>query len=253
MKSYNRNNKKSSSSPKTQNNISFGLNLNIKRQSNTNIALYGTIGSLLLVFATIIIGFVLNRHGYYDLSIRNIQNHQIIFISSLFTGIIFSILYAIITKTESYTQFKTKRNNISFSLLITLFYIFLAMAIEYMAQKLDFSEALINVLRHRTVSPALIPMLIFIFSSIISFLSGSFLFTITGVLPFAIRIISLNMTDPLIVDNLLFAAIGSVISGATFGDMNSPFSLNFIISTVISLMFIFIDRNQHSIMFKFMK
>jgi Na+/H+ antiporter NhaC len=144
-------------------------------------------------------------------------------------------------------------------------------------------------------------MLIFIFSSIISFLSGSFLFTITGVLPFAIRIISLNMTDPLIVDNLLFAVIGSVLSGATFGDMNSPFSLNFIISTaasetavskhfisqiiysliafsvsiifgyllllfnikpylsissgllVISLIFIFIDRNQHSITFKFRK
>ena len=301
MKSYNRNHKGSSPSVKTQNNISFGLNLNIKRQSNTNIALYGMTGSLLLVFATIIIGFVLNRHGYYDLSIRNIQNHQIIFISSLFTGIIFSILYAIITKAESYTQFKTKRNNISFSLLITLFYIFLAMAIEYMAQKLNFSEALINVLRHRTISAALIPMLIFIFSSIISFLSGSFLFTITGVLPFAIRIISLNMTDPLIVDNLLFAVIGSVLSGATFGDMNSPFSLNFIISTaaseaavskhfisqiiysliafsvsiifgyllllfnikpylsissgllVISLMFIFIDRNQHSITFKLRK
>jgi Na+/H+ antiporter NhaC len=39
------------------------------------------------------------------------------------------------------------------------------------------------------------------------------------------------MTDPLIVEPLLFAAMGSVLSGASFGDMNSPFSVTFLIST----------------------
>ena len=230
MKKYTKKFSKSASRSDRQNNLSFGLNLNIKKLKNSRTALYGIAGSFLLTFAMICVGILLNRHGYNKLSILNIQNLQIIFISALFTGIIFSFLFIIITRSETYLQFKAKKNIISTSFITTFFYIILAMATEYLAHKLGFSEALIKILNDNPFPVVLIPMIIFIFSSIISFLSGSYLFCISTVLPFAIRMISLNMTDPLIVDNLLFATIGAVLSGATFGDMNSPFSLNFIIA-----------------------
>ena len=228
MKKYNQDSTGSNSRSARQNNLSFGLNLNVKKLKNPRMAIYGIAGSFLLTFVMICAGVLLNRHGYYKLSILNIQNLQIIFISSLFTGIIFSFLFIIITRSETYQQFRAKKNNISTSFIATFFYIILAMATEYLAHKLGFSDALIRIMDNSSFPVVLIPMIIFIFSSVISFLSGSYLFCISTVLPFAVRIISLNMTDPLIVDNLLFATIGAVISGATFGDMNSPFSLNFI-------------------------
>jgi Na+/H+ antiporter NhaC len=234
MKNYTLNFSNSVSRSQKRNNLSFGLNLNIKKQKNPQTALYGIAGSCLLTFAMICIGFIINRHGLYKLSILNIQNLQIIFISAIFTGIIFSFLFIIITKSDTYSQFKTKKNIISTSFITTFFYLILAMSTEFLAQRLGFSEALIKILNDNPFPVVLIPMIIFIFSSVISFLSGSYLFCISTVLPFAIKIIGLNMTDPLIVDNLLFATIGAVISGATFGDINSPLSLNFIIASASS-------------------
>lgn len=231
MKKYNINDNESVSSFNQYNSISFGLSVNSKKQADFRTALYGTVGSLILIFGLIIGGFIVNQHGYNKLTILNIQNHQIIFISAIFAGIIFIILFSLTTKSQNYSQYKQKRNGISSALLIALIYIVLAMSIESLARKLGFSSSLIGFLLTGSTRNTLIPMIFFLFSSLISFLSGSFLFTITTVMPLAIRLISLNMTDPLIIDNIIFASIGSVLSGATFGDINSPFSLNFIIST----------------------
>jgi len=83
----------------------------------------------------------------------------------------------------------------------------------------------------RPLHPGALPLIVFLFSSLVSFLSGSTPLTITAVMPIAVRLVSRNMTDPLIVEPLLFAVMGSVLSGASFGDMNSPFSITFLIST----------------------
>ena len=220
-----------SNSFNTNTTISFGLNVNAKKQQNLRTALYGTAGTFSLIFGIIIGGFILKRHGYNELIILNIQNHQLIFISALFTGIIFIILYLMFTKIETYSQFREKKSGIAYPLLLTLFYIILSMSLESLAEKLSFSSSLIGSLDGRAIQSSTIPMIFFLFTSLISFLSGSALFTISAVIPLAIRLLSMSMTDPLIVNNLLFATIGSVLSGATFGDINSPYSLTFIIST----------------------
>ena len=217
---------------KTRNNsLSFDTSVLAKKGSNLNFALYGTAGSLLLVFGIILIGFVLFRHGYHGLTILNIENHLKIFIGALFTGIIYTILFSLITKTETYTKYKSKRYEISFTLLVTFTYIILAMSIESLAKKFGLSTSLIRTLFNKSIVISFLPLIFFLFSSFISFLCGSFFLTATTVIPLSIRIISLNMSDPLIIDSLIFASVGAVISGATFGDINSPFSLNFIIST----------------------
>jgi Na+/H+ antiporter NhaC len=219
-----------SNSSNTNTTISFGLNVNVKKQQNFRTMLYGMAGTFSLIFGIIIGGFILKRHGYNKLIILNILNHHLIFISALFTGIIFIILYSMFSKIETYSQFREKKGGIAYPLLLTLFYIILSMSLESLAEKLGFSASLIGSLHRGATLSSTIPMIFFLFSSLISFLSGSTLFTVTTVTPLAIRLISMSMTDPLIVNNLLFATIGSVLSGATFGDINSPYSLTFIIS-----------------------
>ncbi|MBA7646597.1 hypothetical protein ES703_54362 [subsurface metagenome] len=86
MKKYNINDNESVSSFNQYNSISFGLSVNSKKQADFRTALYGTVGSLILIFGLIIGGFIVNQHGYNKLTILNIQNHQIIFISAIFAG-----------------------------------------------------------------------------------------------------------------------------------------------------------------------
>ncbi len=151
--------------------------------------------------------------------------------NALFLGILFTFLYSLISRTVHYRDWKTK-NGITLNLLaVTLIYIVLALSVELLARKLSLGRILIGKWTNRNIPVTIIPMLLFILSSIVSFLSGSAHFTVTSIIPLGVRIMSSNMTDPLLVDHFIFASIGAVLSGAAFGDMNSPFSLNFIIAT----------------------
>jgi Na+/H+ antiporter NhaC len=214
--------------------LSFGLILKTRKQTNIQTALYGSTGAICLLLGAIVLGYILNSRGYHKLTILNIQNHHVIFVTALFIGIVFSILYTLITKSITYREYKTRGNDVSLAFLSTIFYMVLVMSIESLAQRTGFSTLLVEIFTKRSLAFTLIPLLIFFLSSVVSFLSGSFLFTVSTMLPLALRLISLNLTDPLIVDSVHFATIGSVLSGATFGDTNSPLSLNFIISTAAS-------------------
>ncbi len=210
--------------------ITFSTGTSAREQPDFPTSLYGTAGALALVFGTLIAGFALHRHGYNRLTILNVENTHIIFLSALFTGIIFLVLFSFATKLERYSGYNEWKNAIPRPLFMTILYILLSLSVESMARKLGFSSSIMKFLFNHSMPYTFIPLITFTFSSLISLLSGSSIFTITTVMPIALRLISLNMSDPLIIDNILFAAIGSVLSGATFGDINSPFSLNFILS-----------------------
>jgi Na+/H+ antiporter NhaC len=210
--------------------ITFNTGTSARKQPDFPTSLYGTAGALALVFGTLIAGFALHRHGYNRLTILNVESPHIIFLNALFTGIIFLILFSFATKLERYSGYNEWKTALPRTLFMTLLYIVLSFSVESMARKLGFSGSIMKFLFNRSVPYTFIPLITFAFSSLISLLSGSSIFTITTVMPIAIRLISMNMSDPLIIDNILFAAIGSVLSGATFGDINSPFSLNFILS-----------------------
>jgi len=210
--------------------VTFNTGTSAIGQPDFLTSLYGAAGALAIVFGALIAGFILNRHGYNRLTILNVENPHVIFLVALFTGIIFLILFSFATKLERYSTYNEWKTAVPRPLFMTILYILLSLSVESMARKLGFSSSIMKFLSSRPVPYTFIPLIIFTFSSLISLLSGSSIFTISTVMPIAIRLISSNMSDPLIIDNILFAAIGSVLSGATFGDINSPFSLNFILS-----------------------
>lgn len=197
-------------------------------------AFYGFTGAAAVVFITIIAGLFTYRGGYETLAVLNVQNLQTLFVMALFSGIMFSTLFALVTKTKTYTSLKEIKKSFSNRLVVTFVYIVLAMSFETLAAKTGLLTSISGSLKAGAVSPSIIPLIIFIISVLISFTSGSMLFTVSAVLPIAIRAASRQMTDPMIVDELVFATVGAVLSGASFGDANSPLSLTFIISSAAS-------------------
>jgi Na+/H+ antiporter NhaC len=211
--------------------VSFGCSSVPRKTQDSQRAFYGFIGTIALVFAFVVIGLVLGRAGMREGRIPGLLQFQTIFTTSLFAGIVCALVYSFATKSTSYTELREKRSAVPKPYLAALFYLVLVLAVEAMAAKLAVSTSLMGFLAAGTHNPRSIPLLVFLFSSVISFLSGSMPFTVATVMPLAIRLVSHNMTDPLIVDSLLFAVIGAVLSGASFGDMNSPFSVNFILAS----------------------
>jgi len=210
----------------------FGFNLNSITHLPFRFSFYFVVGLIVTIFGVIVSWIIIGGKGYYNLTIMNVRNLQAIFAASFFSAIIVMILFIIITRTDTYKGFRKKSGSVSMALISTIFYMILASAVSALAEKIDISVSSMGFLLNSSFKPDVIPLLVFCLSSLVSFLSGSSMLTITTVLPLAIKVVSLNMTDPLLIDRITFATIGSVISGATFGDTNSPLSLNFIISTV---------------------
>ena len=198
----------------------------------TPYSLYGGIVTLFIVAATIILWLSLGSRGSVDQGGIDFQSYQITFIIALFTGLIFFLLFSLITGSipyKQYTQWKDHKGQ----LFLTLFYIILSMSMGVLAKRLGLFS-LINIFKDLPISSSLLPLFIFIISATVSFLSGSSVFTIMAVTPLAIRLTSLYLTHPLVMDDIMFASIAASFSGAGFGDINSPISVNFIISTASS-------------------
>ena len=115
------------------------------------------------------------------------------------------------------------------TLTLTLIYMLLSFAVQMMARRLSLGTSLAGSLLQSRLYRSFIPMIIFSISCVVSLLSGSSPLTISILLPIALRIMGAHMADPLIIDRQVYATIGAVLSGATFGDMNSPFSVHYII------------------------
>jgi len=212
--------------------ISFGCSsIGRKSQDNQKLAFIGMAASLALVFAALVGSLLMNRAGIREQGVSGAKGYQVSFVTALFTGIIFSLLFSFATKSVSYRELREKRSAVPKPLLIAFLSITLAFAAGGLADRLNLANSAMAFLAGRPLRPGALPLIVFLFSSLVSFLSGSTPLTITAVMPIAVRLVSRNMTDPLIVEPLLFAAIGSVLSGASFGDMNSPFSVTFLIST----------------------
>jgi Na+/H+ antiporter NhaC len=211
--------------------ISFGCSSVPRKTQDSQRAFYGFIATIALVFTFTVVGLALGRAGIREGRIPGLSQFQTIFTTSLFAGIVCALVYSFAVKSTSYTELRDKRSAVPKPFLVAIFYVVLVMSVEAMAAKLAISTSLMGFLGDGLLNPRTIPLLVFLFASAISFLSGSMPFTVGTVMPIAVRLVSRNMTDPLIVDSLLFAAIGAVLSGASFGDMNSPFSVNFILAS----------------------
>jgi len=214
--------------------VSFGLQVGSKKKSKTRLSLYGVTGSFIIIFASIILGLIFAHRTHGGFLAGNVLNFQITFINALFVGIVFTIIYAAASGSVNYNQWKTNNETLSGTPVFTFLFIILSLSVVVLAEKLGFQSALMAILLNKSIAVKVIPLLIFFLSSVFSFLSGSSRLTIAAVMPLALKIASFNMSDPLLVDTFIFATIASVLSGAAFGDLNSPFSLNFILSTASS-------------------
>lgn len=223
--------------PEGQKVLSFGLSPNTRAHPESRIAFYGVVGTLAVLFGVIAAGMLMNRRDIIIPTVQPLQNHGPLFVNALFVSIIFVLLYMILSRTARYTAWRDQvpgRGTLYGHLTTTLFYIVLVFSMEMLARRLSLGSNLLGGLVEKSLVASFIPLLIFVLACVVSFFSGSAPLTISALLPIALRITSVNMTDPQLVDQLIFATIGAVISGATFGDMNSPLSLNYIIATAVT-------------------
>jgi Na+/H+ antiporter NhaC len=208
--------------------LSFGLELNTKSNPESRVAFYGVVGSLAVLLGTI--AFVYSRDTLLS-SVQPQRGHEIIFLNGLFVSIIFALLYIFISRTLTYGDWQTQSFGLNPMLSTTLIYMMLAFAVQMLARRISLGTSLTGMLLQNSLYMRFIPMIIFVVSCVVSMLSGSSPITISILLPVALRIMGENMADPMFIDRQVYATIGAVLSGATFGDMNSPFSINYIIST----------------------
>ena len=209
--------------------LSFGLSLNTKSNPESRVAFYGVVGSLIVLFCTI--SFIYGRDVMLS-SVQPQKGHETIFFTGLFVSIIFSLLYIFISRTLKYANWKSSSGKMLPTLTLTLIYILLSFAVQMMARRLSLGTSLAGSLLQSRLYRSFIPMIIFALSCIVSLLSGSSPLTISILLPIALKIMGAHMADPLLIDRQVYATIGAVLSGATFGDMNSPFSVHYIIASV---------------------
>ncbi len=213
--------------------IHFGIETEKGKKTSEKLALYSVPAALLIVFGGIILSLLFENRLPAANTVENIRNFQIVFMNALFSGMIFVIIFLLLTKSITYNQLKPGRNIVPATPLITILYILLAMSVHTMAKKIGFQSSITTLLLKGALPAVLVPLIIFLLSSVFSFLSGSSVLTILVMIPLALKLLGLNLPDPHIVGNLTFATIASVLSGASFGDTNSPLSLNFILSTAI--------------------
>jgi len=211
--------------------IHFGIETEKRAKPSDRLALYGVPAALLIVLGSILLSLLFENRLPAANAVENVRNFQLVFMNALFSGMIFVIVFLLLTKSITYNQLKP--NKVILTPLVTALYLMLAMSAHAMAKKIGFQSSITALILRGLLPAVLVPLIVFLLSSVFSFLSGSSTLTILTMIPLALKLLGLNFPDPHIVGNLTFATIGSVLSGASFGDINSPLSLNFILSTAI--------------------
>ena len=117
------------------------------------------------------------------------------------------------------------------SLVITTIILILAWSIGSIASDLGTAEYLVQVVSS-SLPGWLIPVLVFVMSSIVAFATGTSWGTMAIMLPLAVPLAAAyTNNEP---STLVFATLGAVLTGSTFGDHCSPISDTTIMSSMAS-------------------
>ena len=145
---------------------------------------------------------------------------------SVITTLLFIYLYYVFGKHLTHKEyFKSLYAGISDMIPITLI-LLLAFLIGSVIKELGTANYLAHIM-HGSISPTLLPLIIFLVASITSFSTGTSWGTFSIMMPIALALgASFNIYTPLM--------IGAVISGGIFGDHVSPISDTTIISSMAS-------------------
>ncbi|MBN2323287.1 MAG: hypothetical protein JXQ30_06100 [Spirochaetes bacterium] len=206
--------------------VSFGYIRAAQQRKPDNLSLYAGVCAVVIFLAVTV---VLIAHGKPLDREWDFLGYQRVFIVALFCALIFIVLYLLLSKTVPYSGFGEWKDQKG-SFFRTVFYLVLSLCMTVLARKIGI-YSIFSPLKNLSLSSGALPLLIFAGTAGISFVTGSGLLAVVTMTPLAVQLTSMSLPHPLIVDNVMFASIGAVFSGATFGDVNSPLSPLFIIST----------------------
>lgn len=117
------------------------------------------------------------------------------------------------------------------ALVITTIILILAWSIGSIAKDLGTAEYLVKIISG-TLPGWIVPTLVFIISAIVAFATGTSWGTMAIMLPLAVPLAaSYTSNEP---STLIYATLGAVLTGATFGDHCSPISDTTIMSSMAS-------------------
>ncbi|MFW6180657.1 MAG: Na+/H+ antiporter NhaC family protein [Spirochaetota bacterium] len=200
---------------------------NKKKSGAPPLARYAVPAALVVLFGAVAAGLALTNRGAAA-GLGEPRTIQVAFANALFAAVVFVVLFALISRACSYRQLTEEHSQAFRAPLTVLFYLVLSLAMAGMAGKLQVHRVLVQLWPRQVY---FVPAAVFIASCLVGFLSGSAPLTVSVMLPVALQAISARLSDPLLVNQYIFAGIAAVQSGAVFGDMNSPFSPTFIFST----------------------
>ncbi len=117
------------------------------------------------------------------------------------------------------------------SLIITCIILVFAWSLGSITEKVGTGDFLVGVIKG-TLPQGLLPALVFIFSCVVAFATGTSWGTMAIMMPLAIKVA--NGYNPGVVDHLFLSTCGAVLTGAIFGDHCSPISDTTIMSSMAS-------------------
>ena len=169
--------------------------------------------------------------NFYSNKPVDVLNFKKLFTSIIFGGILYYIIYSLIIKTVSIRELSIKNNGNS-STLIVIFYIVLSSSLLFISKRLGYINRVTSIIfENSKIELHFYPLIFFLLSSVLSFLTGSRIAVLYVIIPLAFKAISASLSDPLIINYFHYAVLGAIISGSSFGFINSPLSPIFIIST----------------------
>lgn len=211
--------------------FSFGLQTpprkSRKKTDPFPLSRYAVPAALVVLFGSVATGLALMDRSA-AVGIGELRGIRVVFINALFAAVVFVMLFSLITRSCSYRQLNQENSQAFRAPLTVVFYLVLSLAMAGMAGKLQVHQILVQLWPRQVF---FVPLAVFTVSCLVGFLSGSAPLTVSVMLPVALQVISARLSDPLLVNQYIFAGIAAVQSGAVFGDMNSPFSPSFILST----------------------
>lgn len=119
------------------------------------------------------------------------------------------------------------------SLLITCIILVLAWSLGSVTDQVGAGDYLVKVVS-ASLPGAVLPIIVFLISCVIAFATGTSWGTMAIVLPLAVPLAASYITTDPATSQLMFATIGSVLTGSIFGDHCSPISDTTIMSSMAS-------------------
>jgi len=227
--------------------LAIGENMDIKPTIGTKTNIWNAIIPIFVLMAASLLGFYFNGYNALDeATLEVVKSHPfslyairecysnsdasvVLFMAAMLAGIV-AILMGVLQKLFSVKDAVDTWIEGWKSMIITVVILLLAWSIaDVIKNQLDADAYLVEFITQTTIPAFIIPTIIFILGSIISFATGTSYGTMGILMPLAIPLANGISNGDM---NLIIVTIGAVLTGAIFGDHCSPISDTTILSSM---------------------